>query len=438
MQMTIDCPECGTPLLVPETAAGRKARCTSCSAKFVIPSAEDMLDMTVSHLVLDEMDHRRKERAYDQPDPPEEPNQAVASPAPPTPDPTAGGTIVGVPAVSESASHSSQILTFDEIHADDSAAGMPAISNPTATAPPSADSAYPTELIPSEPRPYLVVRDLSVNGVLIRFHARWLRHEVFRTSMPIRCAFSGANDKALSARPMVFANRVEAGEEQARSIELRYEHEKVGKRTPRELAREIGRMNEMTPPYDNPLLYYVVAGRATDAMECRVVPGPDGDDACEVLVPSGPVAVEWIARVNGRCGPEYALLKSEVANLSSDAWTLLPAKVRARLEPWCKFQSGEKFLLYLNDADFSSADAGLGGVVVTDQRVIYHKYRRLRSLSLNQNAVLHVRPDDRVARLTLESAGRLARMGKIQRSDMNQLVDALSTAPRLRVMVGGS
>ncbi len=50
--------------------------------------------------------------------------------------------------------------------------------------------------------------------------------------------------------------------------------------------------------------------------------------------------------------------------------------------------------------------------------------------------MLHIRTDDKVARLTLQSMGRTARSGKIRRSDMNQLVEALSDAPRLRVMVG--
>jgi len=84
----------------------------------------------------------------------------------------------------------------------------------------------------------------------------------------------------------------------------------------------------------------------------------------------------------------------------------------------------------------TTADAGLGGIAVTDRRLLYHKYRQSLSTSLNQEATLHVRTDDRVARLTLEAQGRMTKAGKIGRSDVNALLDALSDAPRLRVMVG--
>ncbi len=453
MQMTIDCPKCGTPLLVPESAAGRKARCTSCDTRFIIPSAEEMLEMTVTHMVLDELDARRHENVYDQPD---EDDKAKAKPEPSLKDEpaaskaesfaaSASGTIVGVP-VQDTGGDQSGVLSIDEIHQNVSdevrldggdsdgfdSAILKAMDERAEDA--SDDTGYPQEVNPAEPRPYLVVRDISVNGVLIAFDARWLRHEVFRCSMPIRCAYSGHGpDKTLAARPMVFTNRTTTGETQARSLELKYETEDIKKHTPRELVRKIGRMNDLIPPFDNPMLYYVVAGRPFDAMHCRV--NDRQGDVCEVLVPSGQVAVQWIERVNGRCGPEYAKLKADVAHLSSDAWTQLPPKVRERLEPWTKFQSGEKFLLYLNDPDFSSSDAGLAGIVITDKRLIYHKYRRLRSISLNQDAVLHIRPDGRVVRLTLESAGRMARAGKIQRADMNQVIDVLTNS-RLRLMVG--
>ncbi|MEM8494846.1 MAG: hypothetical protein AAF663_05615 [Planctomycetota bacterium] len=470
MQMTIDCPRCGTPLLVPETAAGRKARCTSCEAKFVIPSAEEMLDMTVSHMVLEELTMRRGESEVpedqDLPDPDGEPHEVVHEPEPtqtskqadadaafprtatPAAGASSGGTVIGIPVAAE-VNDRSAVMSHDEILAGGDQDGEIQVGGGTALSGGTADaSAYPQELIPRDARPYLVVREVSTDGVIIAFASRWLRNEVFRCSMPMRCCASGATlgpNQKLSARPMVFVNRTTTGEDRARSLELKYETDNVGQRTPRELVREIGRMNDLTQPYDLPMLYYVQAGRPVDAMVCRAisegdgdVTGGGGDASCEVRVPNGQVAVQWLERVNGRCGPEYAQLRTDVAHLSSDAWSQLPINVRQRLEPWTRFQRGEKFLLYLNDPDFASNDAGLAGVVITDQRLIYHKYRRLRSVALNQDATLHVRPDPttRVVRLTLESAGRMARAGKIHRTDMPKLIECLSDA-RLRVMVGG-
>lgn len=432
-QMTIDCPSCGSPLLVPESAAGRKARCTACDTRFVIPSMEEMLEQTVSHLVLEELDARWHEDDMDA-----ESSQGRAAKRPETPI-SANGTVLGMPVtptLPNRSDDSSTVLSIDNL------SDQP----PDTTPEPDADrrkpelrhaSEYPTDLRPTEPRPYLVVRNVSMKGVVIAFAAEWLNHETFRTSLPLRCVVSGSSTKSpLSCRPVIFANRIRGEELHARGMEVRYEMEIGAGFSPRSHSREIGRMDNLTAPFDRPLLYYVKTGLNADAIKARVSTGEDGRDVCEVTIPHGEVGLDWLSRVNGRCGIEYALLKTEVATYTNNAWSSLSERTRRRIETWCQFSRGERFRLYLNDADLTVADEGLGGVVVTDQRLLHHKFRRSRSISLNQDATLHLRTDDKFTRLTLESGGRLARAGKIHRSDMNALIEALADAARLKVMVG--
>jgi hypothetical protein len=234
---------------------------------------------------------------------------------------------------------------------------------------------------------------------------------------------------------MIITNRLVNEADQPRSIEIKYEQTNLAGHSVHQLLSVIGRINGVQPSYDLPVLYY--AGKDKhEHLRCKVKVSLDGCEACEVLIPSGPVALEWLERVNGRCGAEFALLSDDVAKLSNDAWSALPDQVRQRLETWCRFQRGERFLHYFNDADFASKDAGLAGLVLTDQRLIYHKYRHLRSIALNQDAVLHIRPEDRVVRLLLQAGDRLAKAGKVHRADMGKLVEALSKAPRLRLMMG--
>ena len=59
--MNIDCPTCGSPLVVPENAAGRKAKCFHCAAKFRIPTQTEILDQTVSQMALEALDERLHE-----------------------------------------------------------------------------------------------------------------------------------------------------------------------------------------------------------------------------------------------------------------------------------------------------------------------------------------------------------------------------------------
>lgn len=453
-QMTLDCPNCGRPLLVPETAVGRKARCTQCNTKFVIPSREELLEQTISHMVLEELDHRRHE---DEPAMTEAQSSAGRPVARPDYPMSQQGTVLGMPALQEEADpDASGVLSVDDLTKETPAAEAPhrepslLAEEPPATSDNGADDSiggsvasaahdtqYPRELRPTKPRPYLVVNEVSMKGVSLSFATEWLKDEVFRTSMPIRCAFTGKGPKNnLVSRPMIFLNRYKEVGEQARAIEMNFEQRLGPKHSPREHVRNIGRMSGLASPYDQPLLYYASDGHAGESIKCRARSGVNDLEHCEILIPFGDVAVEWVSRVNGRCGPEYAQLKSTVASLSNDGWAGLSEKCQRRLETWCKFERGERFKLYLNDADLTKSDEGLGGVVVTDRRLLYHKFRRSRSLSFNQESILHLRTDDRYARITLESGGRLARAGKIHRHDMDKLIQALANAPRLRVMVG--
>ncbi|MEO1237031.1 MAG: hypothetical protein AAFX76_09610 [Planctomycetota bacterium] len=460
-KMTIDCPSCGRPLLVPEAAAGRKARCTECDNRFVIPSVEEMLEQTVSNMVLEELDQRWHEDETELPDATPSAGRVGARPEYPV---SNTGTVLGMPAVSDQNHDSAApVISVDHLAPasdDGDSAAAVADAEPPDHAPPPDDADddrlpddggahepgpgvaagdYPTDLRPTEPRPYLVVNEVSMTGVSLSFAAEWMNHEVFRTSMPIRCVFTGKGPgNALVSRPLIAVNRIKGDDDhaRARAVEMRYEQSLGPKHSPREHVRSIGRMDKMTEPFDQPLLYYACAGHAGDAVTCRARTDDFGREHVELLIPFGEVAVEWVSRVNGRCGPEYARLKTAVAALTNDGWSSLPEKVQRRLQTWCRFERGERFKLYLRDADLTVADAGLGGVVVTDRRLLYHKFRRSRSLSLKQEAVLHLRPDDRYVRLTLESHGRLARAGKILRQDMNKLIQSVADAPRLRVMVG--
>lgn len=487
MLMTIDCPSCGDPLKVPEDAAGKRARCNHCQGRFVVPSAEELLESTVSHFALEEMDIRRGEHRHD-----EASGSGIAAMAearsraaarPPASnagglDPlerSSGGTVMGISAVgrnpgagkpgetamgvpltldSMGGSMAGGVPSFDSGSfpaAGSLSVGMASVAGERAGQPAgqpavqtadqpagqavSESSDFPQELQPQEARPHLVVRRVSVDGVLLAFDAKWLHHDRFRWSVPVRSAFNGEPDREkLTARPMVFLDAVVDPAPRARPIELRYEEEVVRKEdTPWGIAGRMGLLQNLRSPFDRPIVYYAHGDASLPAMSCRV--RALGDErhvqVCEVLVPNGRVAIEWLAAVNGNCGEEYPLLCEEIERSGQTAWDELPQKVRDRLEPWCGFQRGERFLAYFNDPDFSSSEKGLAGVVVTDKRLIYHKYRRLRSVSLHSPATLHLRKDGIVTRLTVTAGERRAKAGKMSHALVSEFLQSLPKGHRL-------
>ena len=449
-RVPLQCPACNASLLVPESAAGRRARCSKCQSRFVVPDAEELLDIQIAQMAREELGQRWHENETENETENEVLAAAVAPPPRPRPKPKTvgaheaptGDTVMGLPAPAPTRKPAAKPAPK---HDATPAAKPPppkqqATPTPPATRPPPSAAAPTNQTYrddPSHPpdRPYLVVRNVEPHGVLFAFEARWLRHRGFQTSLPKRCAHSGET-KQLTARPVVAKNRTHDTTTRARAIEMHYEQDVGSKFSPCALIDTIARLEGVKEPFDAPLLYYAGAGHTNDALACRGTRAADGTALVEIQIPHGEVALSWLQRINGVCDPACDKLQADIDGLGSNAWLAVPEKIRQRLEAWCHFERGEKFLIYLRDADMTTADAGLGGIVVTDRRLLYHKYRQSLSISLNQETTLHVRTDDRIARLTLESHGRMTKAGKIARSKINALVDALSDAPRLRVTVG--
>ena len=455
MLMTIDCPSCMRALSLPEDAAGRKARCNACSNRFVVPSVEELLESTVSRFALDEMERRCGTDADGEPLegslPEDDPLLAATAVAQesslPEADPllaaaaagrkAAAGTIVGVtvaaverkPRSGRDALQNSG-LAMERIGGSVAGFVMPDESEPAAVV-------YDQEVAPTHRRPHLVVRQVGPDGVTLGFASEWLQHDAFRASVPVRSAFDADPDTStLRARPMVFLNKLHNASVGARSIEVRHECalSHGGVNGPGLLA-EMGRMEGIRPPYDRPVIYYARAGAGVPALKCRVQESESvaGQAVCEVLVPCGEVAVAWLAAVNGVCWPDEAKLRAAVERSGASAWGALGLRTRLRLEPWCRFEPGERFLAYVPDPDFTRAEAGLAGVVVTDRRLIHHKFRRLRDVPLHKPLTLHLRRDGTLTRMWVDAGDRRVKMGKMSHARVDGFLEALPDDHLLRI-----
>lgn len=449
MEMQIDCPQCNVVLNIPESAAGRAARCPKCRTKFRIPTQEDMLEETVSHWIVDELEKiDASEDAADG-------GGGESS-----------GTLMGVPAMG--ASQVNKAINNNGGSSSTATASPPAAAKQPAApaAPPekkpaaAAEKPAPAKAAPAPPpvaaasssppaehtaagefpsslrapdRPYLVVKDFSQSGVVLAFNYKWLEVDSFRASMPRRCAFSGSGDrKELLVRPMIFLDKFRGSDRSTHALETTHEIRLTGHQSVHDALMAMRRLDDFITPFDSPLIYFVNKNQASMSLKTKTYED-QGTICCEVIVPDSRVALEWLARVNGVCGPEFDLLESEVSMQGSDAWRQLSGKIRDRLAAWAQFQPHEHFRLYLKDADFTSADAGLAGVVITDQRLIYHKYHHSGEIPLQEQGVLHVKTDGRVARLSMESGGDISRIGKISMNDMSKLIEQLSSNSKLKI-----
>jgi hypothetical protein len=281
-------------------------------------------------------------------------------------------------------------------------------------------------------RPFLAVESCTTNGVELAFDWKCLEHEGFCASMPVRCVFTGEdNPRNLLSRPLSFVDRSGATVRSAQEVETRYQHKIVTGQTPRDLMRVMGLIDGIAKPFNHPVPYYVEQHHTGQSLRCWSVKRGESY-TCHVQVPDGWYALEWVARVNGICGPEYDALAAEVAMLSSDAWSGMSEQCRGRIEVWCKFLPMEEFRLYLTDVDFGRHDEGLAGLVVTNRRLIYCKYHHRGEIELENGGSLMVKRNGVWSNLVYEYDGSRTRVVKIHTNRIGDLTEELSDTP-LRV-----
>ncbi len=471
MEMLIHCRGCGVALRVDETWGGKTVRCPNCKCMTTIPLSEELLEETaccwIEELVLAEEKKRDSERAEHEMElektvfPGKHTADATEPVAPDKPAPKASAprdenspdmddalelTPEEVANFIESAeeAETSKAAFSDaapkpieeQIEQPTPSATNPALSNQRTARPAQSLPDYPTNMPVDADRPYLLVCQVHTNGVILRFEARWLECERFRASLPMCCVISGeANRTKLLARPLVFGDQSRGKITSVEPVEARHEQTVNEVLVPADIVQAMGMLMDLPHPVNLAMPYYVSVGHRHESIRCSASMGPDGRLMCDVAMPNLRVALDWLGRVNGVCGPEYERLEQDVLLTESCGWREMEEVTRQRIAVWCDFEPRERFITYVADSDFSKRDAGLAGLVITDRRLVFHKHHRNGEVRFNEPATLYLRKGDNEVAVVLETGHSRSRVGKIKPDDMHRVIDALANAERLRVVV---
>jgi hypothetical protein len=273
------------------------------------------------------------------------------------------------------------------------------------------------------------VAEVGAYGVKIQFSSHQLNNPAFRASMPMVGLFSGERDPArLIARPLAWVDKATGHIANTGELEARYEHPVRAHQTPREVVAAMTSMEELPPPFNQPMPYYVSkAHHGAATLHCQTLATPRGIH-CEVTIPSTVYALEWVGRVNGVCGDDYAALEAEARRYEAGAWQAIPVSVRHRLAVWFDFEGDERFLGYINEGEFSKADAGLAGLVVTTHRLVWCKYHHRGSLKLAEDLSLVAEEQGRFATLFSQQGKARRKLIKLRLSDLEELAELLDEA----------
>jgi len=438
--MQIHCPGCDVRLEVPSDAGGRAARCPACKTKFQVPDPRTMLDETITcWLNLDNLGEEEEaheesieqmaERVAAERDSKRDADDRNGLDAPPpAPDKQTPTPADARPANER---HVRRVVKRDEPAPGRSETTGPklrggkggsfVVDSPT--------SSKPARRIdgPSADRPTLHVVDTGTYGVKIGFDSQWLNSPAFRASMPMCGMVSGETDPTkLVARPLGWVDKATGHFTNVGEMEARYEIHPRAAQTAREVTQAMSTLDELPPPFNQPMPYYVSRAEAGKvSVHCETVATPRGV-RCEVTIPSLRYALEWVGRVNGVCGEDYATLETETLKFEAEAWREIPQTVRHRLAVWFDFHGDEQFVGYFNDSDFSKSDAGLAGLVLTTDRLVFCRYHHHGAFPLHEPGTLQAVEDGKFAMLYYKADGSRKKLVRLRHEDVEQLADRVA------------
>jgi len=487
--MFVHCPHCDAQLDVPAAAAGRPGRCPICKGAFIIPDFHSMLDETVSAWLGHEHDEDDVDRPADaspadadadaaetpptaelasrrpaeKVDAPQRPGEDRSS-APTEPTPTASSSPPPKPASPPPASKPpvARDATPEEPAIKITSKGKavytvrsaikrqrpPAVGEaitPQHPAPPSSPesrrdddrpTARPARRAAANPpntaydreAVVLHVLDVTAAGVLIGFGSHLLMRPRFRASLPMCCILTGSEDKHnLIARPLAWVDKAGGKFSNPGEIEAAYEYHVKAHQTPREVADQMRTIDELPAPFNLAMPYYVSTEMSSHvSVHCHTISTPDGVH-CEVLIPAAPYALKWLGRVNGVCGEDYERLEQQVLKFEDASWREIPEQVRKRIAGWFDFEPGEHFVGYISDSDFTKKDAGLAGLIITDQRVVYCKYHNHGAFRINdENTWVIAVADGPFFDIIYQHDRTRKKIVRLRRDDCEQLGQLLS------------
>ncbi|MBI1375103.1 MAG: hypothetical protein GC159_20485 [Phycisphaera sp.] len=272
----------------------------------------------------------------------------------------------------------------------------------------------------------LYVEELNNKGVSLIFNSAVIKLDRFRGSMPMRCAVCGQGDGvALTARPLVWVDRIKEGTP-AGEIEVLYQIKVKPAWTGLDVIRAMTTMDKFSPPLGEPVPYYVCDAHADKtSIRCRTFDTARGL-FCRATLPNASVARDWIACVNGTINRQYVRVAEHVERIDGGAWRELDDLVRQKIAVWFEFQDGEQFLAYFMDPDFMVKDAGLAGVVVTDQRLVYCKYQKKGAIPLDSDGDLIAAEIDAHFELQHRLDDKTTKLVRIRKKDTEQLMGMLA------------
>lgn len=189
--------------------------------------------------------------------------------------------------------------------------------------------------------------------------------------------------------------------------------------------RRLPRTRHCRPPFDAPFPF-LTCRRCVAASQVQGHVAQDSGGPCRLVIRSLATAVDFFRNNGGRHTPEYQRL-IEQRDIRHDRRNELAPEVRSRLSHWFTPLAGEQFVHYFPDAEFSPAEAGTAGAVLTVRRLVFKKFAAYRDYSLLLPCRMEIRTTGQHTQIHLVEGGHRPAVLHLSASDASQLVLALTS-----------
>ena len=318
------CPGCSLKFKVPVRLIGKRARCNDCQTIFVLEAPAGMLEDTVAEWLF----------------------EGAVQPKPI--DSAVGGTPVKA-----------------------AAARRPRQRPPSAHA--SAADAVRLERIDDM-------------GAYFEFPAERLPDYQLRGSLPRKC-IACSSQEDLRVQLLVWTDRLPPRDQlrlqdnQASSAGMLADYQG------QPLEEYLGRLPQvkiLPAPYSLPLPYYVCHDCSTVGEVLTHVLAHGQKEYCQIMIANLEVAADFLMANGGAESEDYHMILEAWQRQKEDPWRTLSLGVRNRLSNWFEKKTGERFVEFFPDAEFSKAELGTAGLILTNRRAIYKKFAALREFDMNK------------------------------------------------------
>lgn len=356
------CPGCSLKFKVPVHLIGKRARCNDCQTIFVLEAPADMLEDTVAEWLFD-------------------------AAVPPKSVEGANGT--AAPAAKPGEKAPAQPVA---------AQTQP---KPAGAAKATSTTAAHTSLVPVH------LERIDEMGAYFEFPAERLPDYQLRGSMPRKCLGCGSN-RNLRVHTLVWTDRLPARDQmrvqdaqaQAACMLAQYEGQPV-----EEFLGRLPLVKALAAPYNLPFPYYACPDCSTIGEILTHVLSHGQREYCQVMIANLEVAAEFLANNGGADSEDYQMVLEAWQRQKEDPWRTLALGVRNRLSNWFEKRQGERFVDYFPDAEFSKAELGNAGIILTNRRAIYRKYSAKREFDMSKATNLRCTSEQTKWQMELSQAG---------------------------------